>query len=130
MTDQEKDTTKQKKNTENTTEHFRQAEFAKLSNAIKNLNTTGKPYKQFIDRINSFDTTKITDNFDLQVKELLAELEDPQTLLSISQDLQAQDQQNGTNNFEAFRTSINTIAPEFDFDRKLANAQTNAKLAL
>jgi len=58
----------------------------------------------------------------------LAQLNKPETLVSITIDLQKKDQQNGTHNFEAFKSAVINLDPSFK--DKFKQAEVNAKLAV
>jgi hypothetical protein len=96
---------------ENTTEHSRQEDFTKLSDSIKGLSSTGKPYDSFIARINAFDRNKITDNFDEDVRNILKDLESDEALFALAFDLKEQDRQNHTNTFASFVESASKFEP-------------------
>ncbi|GHU38060.1 hypothetical protein AGMMS50256_36810 [Betaproteobacteria bacterium] len=67
-------------------------------------------------------------SLDEEVIGLLEELNNPQTLLALTIDLQTQDQQNGTHNFDLFKASIISLDPTFR--DKIPETETKAKLAL
>lgn len=48
-----------------------------------------------------------------EIASILHELENPQILLAVSQDLQEQDRRNGTNTYEAFRSAVVGLEPSF-----------------
>lgn len=70
----------------------------------------------------------MTEDFDNELKAILAELENPGILLAVSLDLQEQDRQNGTHTYEAFKSSIITLEP--GFRPRFTEAETRAMLAL
>jgi hypothetical protein len=106
----------------------RKATFDKLASSLEGIDWTWKNYNSVLERIKALKTLELNEDFDNEVRAILQELENPQTLLSISLDLQTQDQKNGTRNFEAFKSAVINLDPRFR-DR-FAQAETNAKLAL
>jgi len=117
---------KTEKLTTNTAETSRQENIQSL---ISSLNTllpadNSKPYKGLLDRLQTIDPNNPWKEFD----EILSQLNNQETLISLTLDIQAKDRQNGTHNFDAFKSAVINLDPSFK--DKFRQAEINAKLAL
>lgn len=103
-----------------------------LVDSVSSLSWEWKAYEQILKRIVALKSLAVdkwlSEELDAEIKAILSELEDPQTLFAVSLDLQAQDRKNGTHTYEAFKSSI--IALEPGFKAKFHDADTRAMLAL
>lgn len=120
--------TKENKIERNENKINRNNSIIQLANSLENLNWEWKNYNSTLNRIKNLKALVaekgLTADFDAEVKSILAELENPEILFSLSLDLQQKDPKA----YESFKSSVIELQPSFE--AKFIALEPKLKMAL